>query len=98
MLEARVLEVLRKVIDPELGINIVDLGLVYSADVVGRKAFVVMTMTTPGCPMHAFLTEQAREVLTQELKDVDAVNVELVWEPPWAPEMMSSAARKQLGW
>ena len=45
MLEARVLEVLRKVIDPELGINIVDLGLVYSADVVGRKAFVVMTMT-----------------------------------------------------
>ncbi len=98
MQESDILEVLRKVIDPELGINIVDLGLVYSAEVADDRVHVVMTMTTPACPMNSYLTEQARSRLTEELAGVKAVEVELAWDPPWAPEMMSPVAKKQLGW
>jgi len=86
------------VIDPELGINIVDLGLVYSAEVLGNRARVVMTMTTPACPMHAYLTQRARSMLIARFDDLEEVNVELAWDPPWGPQMMSPAARKQLGW
>ena len=93
-----ILNALRKVIDPELGINIVDLGLVYSAEVSDSRVHVVMTMTTPACPMNAYLTERAQNALTEQFDEIEEVKVELTWDPPWAPEMMSPAARKQLGW
>ncbi len=93
-----ILNVLRKVIDPEIGINIVDLGLVYSAEIVDNRVHVVMTMTTPACPMNAYLTELARSALAEQFDEVGEVNVELTWNPPWGPQMMSAAARKQLGW
>ena len=93
-----ILNILREVIDPEIGINIVDLGLVYSAEVTDNRVHVVMTMTTPSCPMSAYLTVRARRALIEQLDGVEDVNVELAWDPPWAPEMMSPAARKQLGW
>ena len=93
-----ILNVLREVIDPELGINIVDLRLVYGAEASGNRVHVVMTMTTPACPMNAYLTESARSMLIAQFDDVKDVNVELTWDPPWAPEMMSPAARKRLGW
>jgi len=89
---------LRTVIDPELGVNIVDLGLVYDIEsgddgVVG----IEMTLTTPGCPLGGFLDDQIRGALTA-LPQVRDVRVELVWEPPWSPEAMSDAAKERLGW
>ena len=98
MTEAEVLEALRKVVDPELGINIVDLGLVYSVGVDDKRAHVNMTMTTQTCPLHAYLAEAVESVLRQSFPDLEAVGVEMVWDPPWNPAMMSEAAKRQLGW
>ncbi len=90
--------VLHDVIDPELGVNIVDLGLVYDIAVDdGGTVEVEMTLTTPGCPLGGFLEDQIRACL-MALPQVRDVRVELVWEPPWVPEAMSDAAKEQLGW
>ncbi len=94
---ALLLERLREVVDPELGVNIVDLGLVYDADVVDGVAEVLMTTTTPACPIGSYLSDQIR----WSLLDVDAVldvQVELTHDPPWSPERMSDAAKARLGW
>lgn len=89
---------LRTVIDPELGVNIVDLGLVYDiATDGGGTVRIEMTLTTPGCPLGGFLDDQIRACLTA-LPQVRDVRVELVWEPPWEPRAMSDAAKEQLGW
>ncbi len=90
--------VLRELIDPELGVNVVDLGLVYSAKLDDGRVEVVMTMTTPTCPLSAFLADMARALLHQKFPQAREVNVELVWDPPWDPEMMSPQAREKLGW
>lgn len=89
---------LHGVIDPELGVNIVDLGLVYevAVDPDGRVT-VKMTLTTPGCPLGGFLDDEIRACLIR-LPQVRDVRVELVWDPPWTPEAMSDSAREQLGW
>ena len=89
---------LRAVIDPELGVNIVDLGLVY--DIATGPHGVVeieMTLTTPGCPLGGFLDDQIRACLAQ-VPQVSDVRVQLVWEPPWDPAAMSEQAKEQLGW
>ncbi len=89
---------LSDVIDPELGVNIVDLGLVYEVTVdCGGVVEIEMTLTTPGCPLGGFLEDQIRACLTV-LPQVSDVSVRLVWDPPWEPEAMSDAAREQLGW
>ncbi len=89
---------LRSVIDPELGVNIVDLGLVYDVAIAADGSVAIeMTLTTPGCPLGGFLEDQIRACLAQ-LPQVRGVAVRLVWEPPWSPEAMSEAAREQLGW
>jgi metal-sulfur cluster biosynthetic enzyme len=89
---------LRAVIDPELGVNIVDLGLVCDIAVdPGGTVAIAMTLTTPGCPLGGFLEDEIRACLTQ-LPQVRDVLVELVWEPPWKPAAMSDAAKEQLGW
>ena len=93
-----VLEALKNVIDPELGINIVDLGLIYDIRLEGQQIQVSMTMTTPACPLSATLTEQAASVLRQRFPDVTDVQIDLVWEPLWHPLMMSSQIRESLGW
>ncbi len=92
-----VLQVLKQVIDPELGINIVDLGLVYDAAVEGDYVDIKMTMTTPACPLYKHLTEQAEMCLRRSLPTLKAVSIELVWEPEWNPMMMSGEAQAQLG-
>ncbi len=89
---------LRRVIDPELGINVVDLGLVYGVRAEDGDVGVVMTMTTPACPLGETLTEQAEAAIRQTVLGVRSVTVDLVWEPPWRPAMMSDAAKAQLGW
>ena len=90
-------DALHQVLDPELGMDIIDLGLVYGVEVIGTKVFVTMTLTTPLCPMGGFIPQKVRE-LVGNLPGVADVSVELVWTPPWRPEMMSPAGRKKLGW
>ncbi len=94
--EALVLETLRQVIDPEIGCNIVDLGLVYSVTIDGGNVGVVMTLTTPGCPMHESICCGVRNALLN-LGSVSDADVQLVWDPPWNPSMMTEAGRRATG-
>lgn len=91
-------DALREVNDPELGINVVDLGLVYSVDVQDQRVHVVMTMTTSACPLGAYLAKMAEDAIRRRIPQAQSVDVELIWEPPWHPGMMSEAAKQQLGW
>jgi FeS assembly SUF system protein len=92
-----VLAVLKKCYDPEIPINIVDLGLVYDVDLKDEKVHVRMTLTAPGCPMHTMISEDVKKKLLT-LEGVSDAEVEIVWEPPWTPERMSETAKKMLGW
>ena len=83
-----VMEVLKKCYDPEIPINIVDLGLVYDVDIEGDRAHIKMTLTTPGCPMSAMIVDNVR----QKVESIDGIKnaeVELVWDPPWTPDRIS---------
>lgn len=91
-----VLEVLKSVIDPEIGLNIVDLGLVYDIQISDNFIFITMTLTTPGCPMHGSIVDWVKRILTMSFPDKN-IEVELVWEPMWTPDKMSEEAKKQLG-
>jgi len=89
-------EALRKVNDPELGFNIVDLGLVYTIDVVGDDVVVQMTLTSPGCPVGGQLVAEA-DATVRDVQGVQNVSVELVWEPYWTPERVDPKLRAYLG-
>lgn len=99
--EERVREQLKTVKDPELFINIVDLGLVYEIGIRNQesgkvKVFILMTLTSPGCP----LVDTFEGMITQAVKKLDGVeevNIELTWEPPWNQDMMSEEAKAELG-
>ena len=94
---ADVIAALREVIDPELGVNIVDLGLVYAVDVDDDgSARVTMTMTSPACPMRDYLEGLVESSILERVPDIRSVRVEIVEEPPWSPDLMSEAARRQL--
>jgi metal-sulfur cluster biosynthetic enzyme len=86
---------LRTVIDPELGFNLVDLGLIYGIEVQGSKVLVRMTLTTRGCPMHQTLIWGVRRALLN-LDPIEEVDVQLVWDPPWHPSLMSPAVAAQM--
>lgn len=91
-----VLKVLRNVTDPEIGLNIVDLGFIYGIEIKGKKIRVKMTLTTPGCPMHAMFRHEVENALKSVFEDAD-IAVELVFDPPWTPDRMSNEAKKKLG-
>ena len=91
-----VFEMLRGVVDPELQVNIVDLGLVYDAQVAGGTVTVRMTLTSPGCPYGPLLVENVQDVV-RLLKGVQRVAVELVWFPKWGPHLMAEDLRVELG-
>jgi metal-sulfur cluster biosynthetic enzyme len=91
-----VLETLKTVYDPEIPVNIVDLGLVYDVQVNEKDVYVQMTLTFPGCGMGPFIAQQA-EWAIQDLEGVEEVEIELVFDPPWSPELISEEARSQLG-
>lgn len=95
--KAQVREALKKVIDPEIGINIIDLGLVYDVQVENDVAHVSMTLTVPGCPLANMLTRQAEQAV-RAVEGVRDVKLELTWDPPWNPKMMSDDAKRKLGW
>lgn len=88
-------ELLKLVYDPELGISIIDLGLVYDIQCEDRKVYVKMTLTTPGCPMHDMITGGVDFILRDRL-DVDEVEIDVVWEPQWSPEMISAEGKAML--
>ena len=96
MTEADIRDALREVIDPELGVNIVDLGLVYGVDVNDREARITMTMTSPACPLRDYLQDLVESTITARVPDVERVVVEVVHDPPWTPDLMSETARRQL--
>ena len=96
MTDADVREALRTVVDPELGVNIVDLGLVYDIAVSGAAVAVTMTMTSPACPLRDYIQSLVEDAVRAHLPDVEHLDVDIVSEPPWSEEMMSDAARRQL--
>ena len=89
--ESVLLDALRQVFDPEVGMNIVDLGLIYSLDIAGDTVRVTMTATTPGCPLQDTLIGGVQMALLN-LEGVNDVHVEMVWNPPWTPAMINPAA------
>jgi metal-sulfur cluster biosynthetic enzyme len=94
--ETVVLETLRQVIDPELDCNIVDLGLIYGVHIDAGKVRVVMTLTTPGCPMQQSIAWGVQQALLQ-LDCVTEAEVEVVWDPPWHPSRMTATGRAVAG-
>jgi metal-sulfur cluster biosynthetic enzyme len=95
--EAELLAALRQVYDPEVGINVVDLGLIYGVAQHGDCVHVEMTLTTPGCPLHDTIGQAVQRALAR-LPGVAHTQVELVWDPPWTPLMITDAGRRELGW
>lgn len=95
--EEAVREKLGNVVDPELGVNIVDLGLVYEIE-VGEEVYIEMTLTTPACPLRSVFEEEIKGELTR-LEDLenDDIEVELTFEPRWTPDKMNESARDELG-
>ena len=93
-----VLNMLHNVIDPEVGVNIVDLGLVYGVEISGDKLRVDLTMTTPACPMSEMILDDARRALAGLVPEGTEIDLNLVWEPPWSPDKMSENARDHFGW
>jgi len=94
--EEQAREALKQVEDPELGLNIIDLGLVYDVDVEGSTVNVRMTLTSPGCPVGPQILNGSKIVL-QDLEGVESVNIELVWEPFWSPDRVNPDYRAILG-
>ncbi len=94
--EIEILETLKQVNDPELMVNIVDLGLIYNVGVNDNNIEIEMTLTSPACPAGPQIINQSKSVLS-ELENVEEVQVNLVMTPPWTPERMTEDARDQLG-
>jgi metal-sulfur cluster biosynthetic enzyme len=100
--EDTVRNVLKEVVDPELGLDIVNLGLIYRVDVMeeGKMVDIDMTLTTPACPVGPHIIQQAREKvlsLREEHPELEDVQINMVWSPFWNASMMSEEAREQLG-
>ncbi len=96
--EGAVRDLLRQVIDPEVGMNIVDLGLIYGIKCAHEQLRITMTMTTPACPMADMIIDDIKVVLAMALSENVRIDVDLVWEPAWNREMMSAEARRHFGW
>lgn len=94
--EVAMLESLKSVVDPELFVNVVDLGLIYSVQIDGENVNVEMTLTSPACPAGPQLVQQAKMAL-EKLEGVKQANIKLVLTPPWSPDRMTDEARDQLG-
>ena len=94
-LKDKIIEEIRKIYDPELPVNIYDLGLIYDIKIEGRKAEIKMTLTTPYCPVAESLPKEVKESAMQ-VEEIDDVDLQLVWDPPWSKDMMSDAAKLEL--
>lgn len=92
-----VLDVLKDVVDPEIGLSVVDLGLIYDVKVDGDIVNIKMTLTTPGCPLATMIARDA-EMKINNMDGVKEAVIDLVFDPPWSPEMMSDKAKNMLGY
>ena len=91
----KIIAEIKKIYDPELQVNIYELGLIYDIKVNGSKAEIKMTLTTPNCPVAESLPKEVKEGAMQ-VEGIDDVSLELVWDPPWNKDMMSDAAKLEL--
>ena len=94
-LKEKVIAEIKKIYDPEIPVNIYELGLIYDVSIKGKDVSVKMTLTTPNCPVAESLPKEVKDSI-MELKEVDKVDLDLVWEPPWDKSMMSEAAKLEL--
>jgi metal-sulfur cluster biosynthetic enzyme len=92
----QVMDALHTCYDPEIPINLVDMGLIYDIQIDEDRVNVVMTLTARGCPAHSFISEDVRARLA-EIPGVKSVHVQVVWDPPWDPSRLSDTAKKRLG-
>jgi len=97
-LEPAIASALKRVVDPEMALNIVDLGLVYGVGIRDGGAHVRITMTSAACPVAEMIVDDVVDALTGVLGEGAKVDCTLVWDPPWAPERMSPRARSAMGW
>ncbi|MCI4369061.1 MAG: iron-sulfur cluster assembly protein [Thermoplasmata archaeon] len=95
--EGLILANLKKVYDPEIPMNIVDLGLIYGFDWKGDDVILKMTLTAPGCPVAGILAEEVKAAV-EKVPNVHGATVDMVWEPAWSPERMSDFAKRQFGY
>ena len=91
----KIIEEIKKIYDPELPVNIYDLGLIYDVQVNQKKTKIKMTLTTPNCPVAESLPKEVKEGAMQ-VEEIEDVDLELVWDPPWTKDMMSDAAKLEL--
>ncbi|MCG8508903.1 MAG: DUF59 domain-containing protein [Rhodospirillales bacterium] len=98
-LEGHIVSAIRTVYDPEIPVNIYELGLIYRIDIAeqGKRIDVDMTLTAPGCPVAGILPGQVEHAIRGMVAEAEEVNVQVVWDPPWNKDMMSEAARLELG-
>jgi len=95
--EGKIVAELKKIYDPEIPMNIVDLGLIYGFDWTGDDVVLHMTLTAPGCPVAGILAEEIKSA-AEKVPSVHQVTVDMVWEPPWTPDRMSEFAKRQFGY
>ena len=91
----KIIDEIKKIYDPELPVNIYELGLIYDIKVNGSKAEIKMTLTTPNCPVAESLPKEVKEGVMQ-VEEIEDVDLELVWDPPWTKDMMTDAAKLEL--
>ena len=91
----KIIAELKKIYDPEIPVNVYDLGLIYDVQVNRHKAKIKMTLTTPNCPVAESLPKEVKDVAMQ-VDEIEDVDLELVWDPPWTKDMMSDAAKLEL--
>ena len=91
----KIIEEIRKIYDPELPVNIYELGLIYDIQVKDKKAEIKMTLTTPNCPVAESLPKEVKDGVMQ-VEGIDDVDLKLVWDPPWTKDKMSEAAKLEL--
>lgn len=96
-LEEEIVKVLKSVFDPEIPINVYDLGLIYKIDVIEGDVFIDMTLTAPGCPMADFIADDVKQKV-EGIKGVDNATVNIVFDPVWNKDMMSEEAKLELGY
>jgi metal-sulfur cluster biosynthetic enzyme len=95
--ERLITENLKQIYDPEIPMNIVDLGLIYGFEWAGDDVKLKMTLTAPGCPVAGILAEEVKTAI-EKVPNVHAATVEMIWDPPWSPERMSEFAKRQFGY
>ena len=92
-----IIEILQECYDPEIPIDLWNLGLIYNISIEDNDIDITMSLTTPGCTMGQYMADDIKSKLIEKLKNVRNVNVEVVFDPPWQPEMMTDEGRKKLG-